>query len=416
MADRFRNRKIPMLFGLILLLAATLCLCFSVNIPMLILGRVLQGMSGSMTWAVGLALVIDTVDSKNVGKAVGWTSTAMTGGILLGPLTGGVVYDRAGYYPVYAICFGLLAIDIVLRLAIIEVKDAKKWEAKRLEALSGGALSTPTADADARRHSAPTTMASSAISNAEKGNKRNSTSNHPSGTFDLTGPNGILGMLRKPRLLAALLGTFVESCIQTSFDATLPLVVESTFHWEAIGAGLIFLPIIVPTFIGPIVGSLSDRWGPRWFAAGGFLFATPFLVCLRFVTENTIQHKIMLCGLLAGAGLGFAMVFAPLMAEISWAVEEDVEEHEGEPTASPYAQAYALYTMAFSGGAIAGPLMGGLIRDSAGFGVVGWSMAILTAVTAVAEAIWIGGKESPRVKRALSQEVSSETTTASNND
>jgi MFS family permease len=383
---------------------------------MLIIARILQGMSGSMTWAVGLALVIDSVESKNVGKAVGWTSTAMTGGILLGPLTGGVVYDRAGYYPVYAICFGLLAIDIVLRLVIIEVKDAKKWKARRLEAMTGQTLTEPASQENGRNFSTTATVASTTISNAEKGKDGSDAAAHPTGTFELTGPNGILGMLRKPRLLAALLGTFVESCIQTAFDATLPLVVESKFHWGSIGAGLIFLPIIVPTFIGPVVGGLSDRYGPRWFATAGFLFAAPFLVCLRFVSENTIEHKIMLCGLLAGAGLGFAMVFAPLMAEISWAVENEDLGKEGEPTASPYAQAYALYTMAFSGGAIAGPLMGGMIRDKAGFGTVGWSMAILTVATAVVQAIWTGGKQSPRVKRAATKESSAESAIGSQHE
>jgi len=47
-------------------------------------------------------------------------------GILLAPLLGGVVYSHAGYYAVFAMAFGLIAVDILLRLAIIEKRRADR--------------------------------------------------------------------------------------------------------------------------------------------------------------------------------------------------------------------------------------------------------------------------------------------------
>ena len=45
----------------------------------------------------------------------------------MGPLLGGAVYAKAGYYAVFAMCFGLIGLDILLRLATIEKKIAAKW-------------------------------------------------------------------------------------------------------------------------------------------------------------------------------------------------------------------------------------------------------------------------------------------------
>lgn len=51
----------------------------------------------------------------------------MSVGILLAPLLGGVVYERAGYYPVFYMAFGLIALDILLRMVLIEKKIARQW-------------------------------------------------------------------------------------------------------------------------------------------------------------------------------------------------------------------------------------------------------------------------------------------------
>ncbi|KFA63558.1 hypothetical protein S40285_00352 [Stachybotrys chlorohalonatus IBT 40285] len=395
-ADRIQNRRAPMLAGLIFLVGATALLCATTNIPMLLAGRILQGLAAALTWTVGLALVVDTVDTKHIGYATGWIGMATSLGILTAPLVGGVVYGRAGYYSVFAMCFGLLAVDITLRLAIIEVKEAQKW-------LDVDAHSHPSDQETAQsrdvaihpRDAQPEEKnAAPAVDTPEQARVE-----EPPAPVRL---GRITHLLRKPRLLAALWGTLIHSLIQTSFDSILPLFVESVFGWDSVGAGLIFLPLVLPAFLSPLVGILGDRYGPKWLSAGGFLLATPFLVCLRFVTDDSMEHRVMLCGLLVGVGIAIALVFGPLMAEITWSVEAG--EHESG--VAPYALAYGLYNMAYSGGAICGPLLGGFIRDTAGWPTVGWVLGLITFVTAVTQALWIGG---PLKKKASMDSSQSET-------
>ncbi|KAJ4018925.1 hypothetical protein NW766_002625 [Fusarium irregulare] len=348
LADRIHNRKIPMLIGLVVLCGATIFLCIGRSLALFMIGRALQGISAALTWTVGLALVVDTVDKEHVGKAMGWISTACSLGILVAPLLGGVVYGKGGYYSVFAMCFGLLAVDIALRLVIIEVKTAKIWldraetaASADLEGIVGGR-------------------------NESRADKSEDSPVQTTGYQDKRSPvKTLVNLLKQPRFLAALWGTFVQALINTALESTLPLLTHEIFGWDSIGAGLIFLPLILPSFLGPVVGMIGDRYGPKWLASFGFLFATPFVTCLMFVDENTIQDKILLCGLLTGVGITMACIFGPLMAEITWSVQGDDDTGGGQ-----IAQAYGLYNMAYSGGSLVGPIMGGMVKDSSGWGTV----------------------------------------------
>jgi MFS family permease len=337
-------------------------------------GRALQGISAALTWTVGLALVVDTVDKEHIGKAMGWISTACSLGILVAPLLGGVVYGKGGYYSVFAMCFGLLAVDIVLRLVIIEVKDANVWldraEPTSLANTEGVAVEQSKTEKDED-------MTAGAANNQAK-----HTSDPSRSPFKT-----LVKLLRQPRFLAALWGTFVQALINTALESTLPLLTHEIFGWDSIGAGLIFLPLILPSFLGPLVGVIGDRYGPKWLASFGFLFATPFVVCLMFVDENTIQDKILLCGLLVGVGITMACIFGPLMAEITWSVQGE----DGTEGAGQIAQAYGLYNMAYSGGSLVGPIMGGFVKDSSGWGTVGWSLGIVVFVSGIPTILYTGG-------------------------
>ena len=70
-ADRLSARQLPFLVGLVALLAATLMLFLGQNMPVLVVARVLQGISAAVVWTIGLALVLDTVGPENLGKTIG---------------------------------------------------------------------------------------------------------------------------------------------------------------------------------------------------------------------------------------------------------------------------------------------------------------------------------------------------------
>jgi MFS family permease len=71
LADKTTSRQFPYLLGLSALFGSTLLLAFGQNMPVLIIARLLQGVSAAAVWTVGMAMVMDTVGPSNLGKIIG---------------------------------------------------------------------------------------------------------------------------------------------------------------------------------------------------------------------------------------------------------------------------------------------------------------------------------------------------------
>ena len=162
-ADRTSSRRLPLLLGLLALGASTLLLCFGTTVALLVLGRLLQGLSAAVVWSVGLALLVDTV-GKEIGKSMGYVNIAMSVGLLISPVIGGAVYAAAGYWAVYYVAFALILCDIALRLVLIEKKVARQWAADgdlgvpspnlpgELAESAGGSTPSPASSSEKPRH------------------------------------------------------------------------------------------------------------------------------------------------------------------------------------------------------------------------------------------------------------------------
>ena len=371
LADKTPNRRLPLLIGLLALAGATLLLCLGNTLALLLLGRVLQGFSAAIVWTVGLALLADTVGHDSIGQAVGYVSISMSMAILLAPLLGGIAYDRAGYYSVYYMAFGMIILDIFLRLLLVEKKVASRWvdieltlpgrpskEAVKRVEIDRPATETPQVEAPA-----------------------------PSQLWNATKL-----LLSSRRLLAALFCTIIQAMLLTAWDAVLPLYVNKLFGWHSIGGGLILLPLILPSFLAPLVGIWTDKKGPKWPCVIGFLFAIPFLILLRLVDHDGIRQVVLLCALLALVGLADTNAMTPLLAEITYVVYHKERTHPGAfGGRGAYATAYGLFNTAFAGGMLAGPLWSGLVTQRAGWGTMCWTLALPSALAAVVAWLFVGG-------------------------
>lgn len=411
-ADKTSSRRGPFLAGLILLIAATGMLCDGSSVAVIVAGRALQGASSAVVWVTGLVIVCDTVGQRHVGEHMGYIALAMSLGVMLAPLLGGIVYDRAGYYAVFGMCFGILGVDVVLRLLMVEVNVAKRWidvdpekedEERVKEETALQDEKDGTRDYASTSSNNTTTMAGMTVDKNSEESKIAAAAVLPPARITLdpipetdqrrSRLPPIITLLGSPRLLASLWCTLVQATLLTSFDATLPLRVNGIFGWNSLGAGLIFLPLVLPAFSGPYIGKISDNYGAKVPAAAGFVLAIPFLVLLRLVDHNSINQKVLLCALLVFYGLSTTMCLMPLMAEVSLVVEEKAAQkpagYYGKQGA--YAQAYGLFNMAFAGGCMIGPLWAGLVFAHAGWGTMTWSLAILSAFTAAVAFGWVGG-------------------------
>lgn len=344
-------------------------LCLAPNLAILAVGRFLQGAAAGCVWVVGLALLAESVGKEKAGQAMGYVALAYSIAALVAPLLGGIVYDRAGYYAVFAMAFGMIGLDIVMRLLLIEKKAASKWlpvEPPVSEPPISEKLPTMQAEINPESQQLDTSIAKKVPP--------------------------ILILLKSRRMQATFFASLVAAMILTAFDVTLPLFVGDTFHWSSLGAGLIFLALLCPAFIQPIYGRLVDKHGPRWIAGAGLLICVAPFVCLRFVTQNSIQHKVLLCALLFVIGLGASLVLAATMTEFTIICTEKERKQPGSMgRGGAFAQSYALFNVSWALGSLIASYWAAGVKEVAGWGTMSWSFALLCGVITIPTCLFVGG-------------------------
>lgn len=309
LADQTSSRKLPFMLGLVALAGANFLLCFGASLHALLIGRLLQGMAAAVVWAVGYAMVPETVGQEKTGEAIGWVSLGLNAGVLVGPALGGWVFARAGYYAVFGMSFGLLAIDIVLRGVMIERKVA-------LRLLSEIGEEDPESEVGRPHEESPLLQERS----SKVVLKEEPTQKHPL---------PMVLFLQTPRFWSALWGIMALGIMITAFDGSLPLFVHRTFGWDSTGAGLVFLCIGIPTLLEPLFGRISDKYGAKWPGVVSFAGAFAPYVALRLVRDNSLDHKILLGAQLLIIGACLSLGMTPLTAEVSTIVHEIEERDQG---------------------------------------------------------------------------------------
>jgi MFS family permease len=382
LADKLPARQLPFLFGLVALLASTILLYLGQTITVLIIARILQGISGAAVWTIGLALILDTVGSDKLGVTIGSIFSIISVGELVSPVLGGVVYEKAGPGAVFGMGFALLTVDFFMRLAVIEKKVAAKFGVKYDE------------EEDAEAGEDSPLLANNQEESLEQWKIPK---DQPSWICKFP----LLYCFRNPRMLVAQLVAFMQATLMAVFDTTIPTETQDLFHFDSLKAGLLFTPLVLPYLLfGPLAGKGVDKYGPKLAASIGFGFLVIPLVLLRLPHEGGNGEIAKFGVFLAMCGCGCALISAPSIVEASFVVEQYYKANrEFFGDEGPYAQLYAINSMVFSAGLTLGPLISGGLRDTIGFGNMNAVVAGLCAVVSVLSYVYLGGASLKTLKR-----------------
>lgn len=357
------------------------------SLPVLLVARILHGLSGSITWTVAVTIMTDRVETRKFGANLGLLAVARSAGLLLGPSLGGVLYAMTGYIAMLGISFGFLVADIMCRCFMIEAREARKWD----PSISPEMDKTKNAGDNILREQ-----------------------EDPELEERLPHSPPFIPLLSSIRLLVSMLGFLVQAIVFSSMNVVLPLFVKKIFHWNSPGAGLVFLSLTGPTCLSPLLVLLANEHGPRWYVSGGLLTTAILLVLLRLVTDNSIDHKIILGVFLCLLGAFGTCSGIPLLVEVASAVElksrEDPKRYGGKDT---HVQAFELVKMSWAVGMVIGPIWGGFVFKNAGWETLTWTLALLVAIGVAPMAIWVEGSIFDR-SRERSISSSSSTTTLVN--
>lgn len=188
-----------------------------------------------------------------------------------GPVLGGTVYHTFGYMAVFWVLGGMLAIDVLLRLLVIERKDAKMW------GIGMDSESDPEPDENTALLNSPDTKSPSFLH------------------LVMVIPYVNLSLIQTPRFLTASWLAFVVSTILTGpFDAVLPLHLKEIFNFNALTSGAMFAAVAIPEMIlGPVAGWIVDHYGSKRAALIGFVALCPALFLLIIPTGPATPVQII---------------------------------------------------------------------------------------------------------------------------
>ncbi|WP_042331050.1 MFS transporter [Desulfosporosinus orientis] len=117
LADIVGRKKI-FLIGMLLFAAASLGCGLAVSFSLLIIFRVLQGMTSAMIFGTSMAILTSVVPPKERGKAMGLSAATTYIGLSLGPVLGGLICSTLSWR-------GIFYISFILALIIISMTAAK---------------------------------------------------------------------------------------------------------------------------------------------------------------------------------------------------------------------------------------------------------------------------------------------------
>ncbi|GAA5859798.1 hypothetical protein JCM8547_007033 [Rhodosporidiobolus lusitaniae] len=395
---KYKNRQIPLIGGLLFMAGAIILFMETHNYAAMIVSRILQGFSGTMLWTIGLALVTDSVPEKRVGIVLGYVMLGFSLGQSIGPPVGGTMYARLGYRAPFIFSIILVAFDMLLRLCIVEKHIALKYiraglvEIKGFEAPgyeaekekenkgdgeSDGTIVAPLADAT---EGDKTTEKKTAEAVMEKREGKGWMSRVPDEFL------GFIILVQSPRALVSIALTFLNGYIVGGMlDTGMTIYLENEYGLDSLGAGLVFLGTVVPTFFAsPAAGWITDKYGTKWIMVFGVLLSAisyPLLI-IRGPLALFVFFLVLL-------GISISCFITPVTVDLSICAADT-------NGAMQTAHVFAMFNMSFSIGSFIGPIVGGQIINAVQIRT-GWlALAImatgLTALTLPLVVIWVGGK------------------------
>ena len=129
LSDRI-GRRVPLLVGATVFVLASIATVFAPSVELLVVARLLQGLSGAAGMVLGRAIVSDRADGPAAARAM--SLMMVVGGVapVVAPLAGGFIAGPLGWRGVLAV---VLAIAVLMLVAVVGVVRESLPPARRAE-------------------------------------------------------------------------------------------------------------------------------------------------------------------------------------------------------------------------------------------------------------------------------------------
>jgi EmrB/QacA subfamily drug resistance transporter len=302
-ADDVGRRKV-FVWGLVVFTVAS-ALCGLAHTPLALnLARAVQGVGGGLMFATALALLASNYSGRDRGTAIGLWGATIGAATAVGPLVGGLLVEASGWEAIFFLNLPIGAVTIALTLT--RVRESRDPHGAGVDWIG-------------------TVLFSGALFAIVFGLIRGNAEDWGSGiiTVILVGavmllafvayerrlrqPMLDISLFRKPAFCGASVAAFVLSASMFAMFLYLTLYVQNILGYSALESGLRFMPVTVVSFVAaPISGKLAERYGARWFLAGGLALVALGLFLMSGVDAGDDWTALLAGFLVAGGGIGIA--------------------------------------------------------------------------------------------------------------
>lgn len=267
--------------GLVISLLGALLAAVSPNFPILLLGRVVQAVGTGILLPVMLSVVLLIFPIHRRGAIMGIMGLVITTAPAIGPTLSGVIISTLGWeYIFWFSAIFYVAVIVYGSLILSNVSEITKPKIDMPSILLstigfGGLIYALSAMAEQSIASPGVwvPLLAGILALLGFGYRQNT----------MAQPMVNLSVFRHPMFTLGTLIMFLSILIILSTAILLPIYLKGALLFGAAAAGLLLLPGNALNFIlSPIVGTLFDRWGPRYFVITGFVLIV--LANISFIT------------------------------------------------------------------------------------------------------------------------------------
>jgi EmrB/QacA subfamily drug resistance transporter len=316
LGDRFGRRRMFAL-GLSMFTLASAAAALAPSTSALIAARAIQGVGAAIVTPLTLTLLSEAVPQEKRGVAIGAWSGISGLAVALGPVVGGAVVTGISWHWIFwlNVPIGLIAAPLAMLRLSESYGESRGLDFPGVALASAGLLGVvygivhaASAGWTATTVLGPIAIGAVLLAGFVAWELRTAAPMLPMSFFKsraFSATNGVS--------IAMYFGTFGSVFLLAQFF-------QVAQGYSAFEAGLRILPwTVMPIFIAPIAGALSDRIGGRPLMAAGLALQGAGLAWLAAVMGPTVAYIHFVPGFVM-AGTGMALVFAPAANTVLGAV------------------------------------------------------------------------------------------------
>ncbi len=297
------GRRLVFTIGLVVFTLSSVVCGLSTTPLMLNLARAVQGVGGAMMFATSLALIAQAFHGRERGVAFGAFGAVTGAAVAIGPVVGGLITSGIGWEWIFFLNapIGVAAVFVTLT-QVTESRDpnASGVDWAGLVTFSGALFLLVYALVQGNEKGWGSTeiltcmIASAALFVlflvAELRQRR---------------PMLDLSLFRRPAFTGASIVAFSISASIFAMFLYITLYVQDVLGYDALQAGLRFLPVtLLSFFAAPISGRLSVRVPVRLLLGGGLILVSAGLLAMTAVDASSSWTTLIPGFALCGLGIG----------------------------------------------------------------------------------------------------------------